>query len=57
MASKLRALTAVGLMGVGLIALIVRGFGDGWSALAAIGVACLAVAIWAQLVTLRRSRS
>lgn len=48
---------AIVLMAVGLIALIIGGVSDGWSALAAIGIACFAVAIGAQLAVLRRTRS
>jgi hypothetical protein len=49
-----RALIAVALMGVGLVALVVDGVDQGWSALSVIGVACFAVAIATQLVALRR---
>ncbi len=48
---------AIGLMAVSLIVLIVGGVSGGWSTLAAIGVASLAVAIGAQLALLRRTRS
>ena len=50
-----RALIAVALMGVGLVALLVDGIDQGWSTLSAVGVACSAVAIAAQLVALRRT--
>jgi hypothetical protein len=46
---------AVALMGVGLVALLIDGVDQGWSALSAIGVACFTVAIAAQLVALRRA--
>ena len=52
-----RSMLAIVLMAVGLIALIIGGVSDGWSALAAIGIACFAVAIGAQLAVLRRTRS
>jgi membrane-bound ClpP family serine protease len=49
-----RPLIAVVLMGVGLVALLVDGVDEGWTALSVIGVACFAVAIAAQVVALRR---
>jgi hypothetical protein len=50
-----RSLIAIVLMGVGLAALLVDGVDEGWSTLSAVGVACFAVAIAAQLVALRRA--
>ncbi len=50
-----RALLAVGLMSAGLVLLLISGLDDGWTTLSVIGVACLAVAIVAELVTLVRS--
>jgi hypothetical protein len=47
---------AVVLMSVGLVALVVQGINKGWSALSVVGAACFAVAIAAELLTLRRSR-
>ena len=54
MNSERRALVALTFMSVGLVALLATGVGSGWTALNVIGVACLAVAIAAQVVTLRR---
>jgi membrane-bound ClpP family serine protease len=52
-----RSLVAVGLMSVGVVALVVDGVDKGWTTLAVVGLACFAVAIAAQLVTLRRHQS
>jgi hypothetical protein len=49
-----RSLVAIALMGLGLVALIADGVDEGWSTLAVVGVGCFAVAIVAQLATLRR---
>ena len=54
MSTERRALIALTLMSVGLVALLVTGVGSGWTALNVIGIACLAVAIAAQVVILRR---
>jgi hypothetical protein len=54
MSTERRALIALTLMSVGLVALLVAGVGSGWTALNVIGIACLAVAIAAQVVILRR---
>ena len=54
MSTERRALIALTLMSVGLVALLVTGVGSGWTALNVIGIACLAVAIAAQVVVLRR---
>ncbi len=56
MSNETRALIAVVLMSVGLVALVVQGIDNGWSALGVIGAACFAVAIAAELTFLRRSR-
>jgi membrane-bound ClpP family serine protease len=49
-----RAGLAVALMSLGLIAFVVNGVDDGWTALSVVGAACLAVAIAAELVAIRR---
>ena len=54
MSTERRALIALTLMSVGLVALLVTGVGSGWTALNVIGIACLSVAIAAQVVILRR---
>lgn len=54
MSTERRALASLTLMSVGLVALLVTGVGSGWTALGVIGIACLAVAIAAQVVVLRR---
>ena len=56
MRTDTRALIAVVLMSVGLVALVVQGIDNGWSALGVVGAACFAVAIAAELAVLRRSR-
>ena len=56
MSTQSRATIAVVLMSVGLVALVVQGADKGWSTLGAIGAACFAVAIAAELTMLRRSR-
>jgi hypothetical protein len=50
-----RALIAIGLMSVGLVALVVNGVDEGWTTLGVVGVACFAVAIAAELVALREA--
>jgi hypothetical protein len=50
-----RALVAIGLMSVGLVALVVNGVDEGWTTLGVVGVACFAVAIAAELVALREA--
>lgn len=57
MSTQSRATIAVVLMSVGLVALVVQGVDKGWSTLGVIGAACFAVAIAAELTTLRRSRA
>jgi membrane-bound ClpP family serine protease len=57
MNSSLRPLLAVVLMSVGLVALVIDGVDHGWSALAAVGAACFAIAIASELLVLRRARS
>jgi membrane-bound ClpP family serine protease len=52
-----RSLIAVAFMSLGLVALVVDGVDEGWTTLGAVGVACLAVAIAAQLVALRQHRA
>jgi hypothetical protein len=54
MSTERRALIALTLMSVGLVALLATGVGSGWTALNVIGIACLAGAITAQVVVLRR---
>jgi hypothetical protein len=49
-----RGLVAIGLMSLGLVALIVNGVDEGWTTLGVVGVACFAVAIAAELVALRQ---
>jgi hypothetical protein len=55
MTSSRRALVAALLMSVGLVLLLVSGLDEGWTLLTGIGMGCLAVAIAAQLLALRRS--
>jgi membrane-bound ClpP family serine protease len=57
MSTGTRAMIAVPLMTVGLVALVVQGIDNGWSALGVAGAACFAVAIAAELTVLRRSRA
>jgi len=52
-----RSLIAVGLMSIGLVALLVNSVDEGWTTLGGVGVALFAVAIAAQLVALRRHRA
>jgi hypothetical protein len=52
-----RSLIAVGLMSVGLVALVADGVDKGWTTLAVVGVGCFSVAIAAQLVALRQHQS
>jgi hypothetical protein len=42
-------------MSLGLVLLLVSGMDDGWTALSVAGVACLTVAIVAELALLRRA--
>jgi hypothetical protein len=51
-----RTLVAVGLMSVGLVALVVNGVEEGWTTLGVVGAACFAVAVAAELVALRQHR-
>jgi hypothetical protein len=57
MNSERRALVALAFMSVGLLALLGAGVASGWTALNVIGIACLGVAIAAQVVILRRPGS
>jgi hypothetical protein len=54
MTVKRRSLTAVGLMSIGLVALLVNSVDEGWTTLSGVGVACFVVAIAAQLVAFRQ---
>jgi membrane-bound ClpP family serine protease len=57
MTSTRRHLVALVLMSVGVVALIVSSVDEGWTTLGGVAVACLGVAIAAQLVELRRRRA
>jgi hypothetical protein len=57
MTFRTRALIAVALMSVGLVALIVNSVDEGWTTLSGVGVACFAVAIAAQLVAMRQHQA
>jgi|GraSoiStandDraft_4_1057263.scaffolds.fasta_scaffold2913456_1 membrane-bound ClpP family serine protease len=52
-----RAQIAVALMSLGLVAFVVEGVDKGWTALSVVGVACLAVAIAAELVVIRQHQA
>jgi membrane-bound ClpP family serine protease len=52
-----RALIAVTLMSLGLVALLIDSVDQGWTTLSGVGVACLAVAIAAELVALRQHQA
>jgi membrane-bound ClpP family serine protease len=49
-----RAHIAIGLMSVGLVALVVDSVANGWTTLGVVSVACLVLAIGAELVALRQ---
>ena len=49
-----RAQLAIGLMSVGLVALVVDSVDNGWTTLAVVSVACLVLAIGAEVVAIRQ---
>ena len=49
-----RVRLAIGLMSVGLVALVVDGVDNGWTTLGAVSVACLVLAIGAEIVALQQ---
>jgi membrane-bound ClpP family serine protease len=52
-----RVRIAIGLMSLGLVALVVDSVDNGWSTLGVIGVACLVLAIGAELVALQQHQA
>jgi membrane-bound ClpP family serine protease len=52
-----RSHIAIGLMSVGLVAIVVDSVDQGWTTLGGVGVACLVVAITAQFVALHQHRA
>jgi membrane-bound ClpP family serine protease len=57
MTTRVRLVLALVLMSVGLVASVVDSESNGWSTLGTIGVACLVLAIAAEIVALRRLQS
>ena len=56
MTNSLRPLFALTCMTIGLIALVIDSAQKGWTVLGTVGVAGFAVAIAAELLTIRRAR-
>ncbi len=57
MTPSFRQLVALVGMTIGLVALVIDSADKGWTVLGSVGVAAFAVAIGAELATIRRARS